>query len=963
MIPRIGGRRSIRNLATIAALALTTVGCSGPFTNNLDWQNSRLRATWTRGEPALILSNLQTGQKLAIPIGPAELEFDSGKISGFDGTAARSLMIPAMTGEIWRFSWPVKPLTNSRAAVRCRTSVELDRSLPWIRKEVVIEIEGADDPVLLKQVVIDSLDMKDLNARQPFDGWQSYPVLCDSFYAGVEFPAAQAAVKDNRATLSCKPGIRLSAGHNYHAKSTVYGVTPTGRSREAFETYIASLRPPSPPMHIQYNSWWSAPYPFTEKHMLDIIQVFRQQYHDTYGGPLDSFCLDMGWARSQSMWQIDKDNFPQGFRPLARELGKIGASVSLWTSPSSCYPYPGGLDSEWAMRNGYETFKLNTTNSMRYACLGGPKYAAGFRDALVGHVRKYKIAHYKFDGYQPMCPERDHGHEPGELSAEKTAEGFIATCQALRKAKPDIWMEATCFGFKPSPWWLAHVNTVIGTFGDDAPGGRVPCPIYRESYTTARDFFNLQGARDILMPIYAQEVLGIIHQTAEPLQNDAVVSVLRGHSFIPLYINPKHMTPRRWRFLANLMSWSRRNAKLLARTTPILIGEWRDEQKSRKWEQDIPRNPYGYAHFDRGRGLLMVRNPWVKPCRVELQLDESLGVDETLANVPVACLYPEFGRLTGSFSYGHTLKLELRPYETRLIAFGGYPETPALPEARSKVTADALQSEVSPENKVRLAFTAGGNTPDRQLWLLCEAKTPFQTPEAQVTADGKAIEGRISESTAGWRAGRAAPDEWTWMVFDLPTGTAKVEAHVQPQDDMRVSAWLIGKETAEDDPKTSGPIPPPEERFLDAVEVMAPTAVKWTEPAGKTNVALAAEGAKAAASSVWAAEHSPDKAIDGNAETRWNSAKGETAGAWLSVDFGKPRTVSMISFKEAAGGRITSYKLQIANGNEWKDLITATKPANRSIVRHRFPAVETSKIRLLVVAATEVPTIYEIEAR
>ena len=39
---------------------------------------------------------------------------------------------------------------------------------------------------------------------------------------------------------------------------------------------------------------------FTEKHMLDIIQVFRQQYHDAYGGPLDSFCLDMGWARSQS---------------------------------------------------------------------------------------------------------------------------------------------------------------------------------------------------------------------------------------------------------------------------------------------------------------------------------------------------------------------------------------------------------------------------------------------------------------------------------------------------------------------------------------------------------------------------------------------------------------------------------------------------------------------------------------
>ncbi|MBP7933051.1 MAG: discoidin domain-containing protein [Phycisphaerae bacterium] len=963
MIPRIGGWHTIRNLATIATLAWVATGCTEPFINNLDWQNSRLRATWTRGESALTLSNRQTGQRLAIPIGPTELEIDSGKVSGFDGSSARPMVIPAIVGEVWRFSWPAKPLPGSGAAVRCRTSIELDRSSPRIGKRVVIEIERSDRPVLLKEVVIDALSLKGLNARQPFEGWQSYPVLCDSFYAGVEFPAAQAVVRNDIASLSCKPGVRLAAGQSYHAKPTVYGVCPSGRSREAFESYIASLRPLSPPMHIQYNSWWSAPYPFTEQHMLDIIRVFQQQYYGPHGGPLDSFCLDMGWARSQSMWQIDSANFPQGFRPLARELGRMGASVALWTSPSSCYPHAGGLDSEWAMRNGYETFKTAKVGGIRYACLAGPKYAAGFRDALVRHVRKYRIAHYKFDGYQPMCPERDHGHEPGELSAEKMAEGFIATCQALRKSNPSIWMEATCFGFKPSPWWLAHVNTVIGTFGDDAPGGRVACPVYRESYTTARDFFNLQGARDILMPIYAQEVLGIIHQTAEPLQNDAVVSVLRGHSFIPLYINPKHMTPRRWRFLAHLMTWSRRNADLLAHTKPILTGDWNDERKTRVWEQDIPRDPYGYAHFDRGRGLLMVRNPWAKPRQVELKLDESLGVDKNLANAPMACLYPQFGRLAGYFSYGHTLTLELRPYETRLIALGGYQEAPALPEARSKVTADALQSEISPDHRVRLAFTAGGHAPDKQLWLLCEAKTPFQMPESRVTAGGRTIEAQVSESAAGWRAGRSAPGGWTWAIFDLPAGTTRVEAEFQPQDDVRASAWLIGKEAVDDEPKTSGPIPPPEERILDAVEILAPVALSWNEPANKVNVALTAEGAKATASSVWAAEHTPDKAIDGNPETRWNSAKGETAGAWLSVDFGKPFTISTINFKEAAGGRITSYKLQVGSGNEWKDLITAVKPAKRTIVRHRFPAVETSRIRLLVVAATEVPTIYEIEAK
>ena len=954
---------SFSSLAAASVMAVAVAGCFEPWTNQLSWRNAALQATWTRGESALTLSNPHTGQSLEIPVGPTELEFDSGKVSRFEGAAARPMVIAAMTGETWRFSWPARPIPGSRAAARCRTSFEFDKASPWIRKRVVLEIEGADRPVLLKELVLDDLDVKGLNARQPFDGWQSYPVLCDSFYAGVEFPAAQAVVHGDVARLSCKPGLRLSAGQSYHAKSTVYGVCPASRSREAFEGYIASLRPESPPMHIQYNSWWSAPYPFTEKQMLDIAQVFQQQYHEAYGGPLDSFCLDMGWARSQSMWQIDKDNFPQGFKPLNRALGKMGTAVSLWTSPSSCYPYPGGLDSEWAMRNGYETFKPNTPGSIRYACLAGPKYADGFRDALVGHARKYKIAHYKFDGYQPMCPERDHGHEPGELSAEKTAEGFIATCLALRKANPDIWMEATCFGFKPSPWWLAYVNSVIGTFGDDAPGGRVPCPIYRESYTTARDFFNLQGARDILMPIYAQEVLGIIHQTPEPLQNDAVVCVLRGHNFIPLYVNPTHMTPRRWRFLANLMTWSRRNADLLAHTTPIRAGDWNDEKKSRIWEQSIPRDPYGYAHFDRGRGLFMVRNPWIKPCEINFKPDESIGIDKTLANAPLTCLYPRFGRLPGTFSYGQSITIDLQPYETRLIAFGGYPEAPALPTAQPKVIAANAKSEVSPEHRVHLTFEPGGDISNKQLWLLCEAKAAFQRPESHVLADGKALEARVSESTAGWRAGRSGPEEWTWLIFDLPAGTAKVEAEFQPQDDVTASAWLIGKEVVADDPAASGPISPPEERFLAAVELMAPVAIKWPEPANKTNVALASEGAKATASSIWADEHSPDKAIDGNAETRWNSAAGEKAGAWLAVDLGKPRTISQIAFNEAAGGRITSYKLQIADGEGWKDLIAATKPANQTAVRHRFAPVETSRIRLLVVAADEVPTIYEIEVK
>ncbi len=105
----------------------------------------------------------------------------------------------------------------------------------------------------------------------------------------------------------------------------------------------------------------------------------------------------------------------------------------------------------------------------------------------------------------------------------------------------------------PAPGGCFHVNSVIGCFGDDSPHGRVPCPVYRESYTTARDYYNLQGADRLPSPIPAQEILGIIHQSDDSFMNDAVTTVLRGHAFISLYVNPKYMNDRRWAMLARLM--------------------------------------------------------------------------------------------------------------------------------------------------------------------------------------------------------------------------------------------------------------------------------------------------------------------------------------------------------------------------------------------------------------------------
>ena len=134
-------------------------------------------------------------------------------------------------------------------------------------------------------------------------------------------------------------------------------------------------------------------------------------------------------------------------------------------------------------------------------------------------------------------------------------------------------METTCFGYDASPWWLRYVDSVIGPFGDDAPAGAVPAPVYRESYTTSRDFYNFHGSVTPV-PIAAQEVLGVVHQTRDPMYNDAVVVLLRGHQFVSLYLNPEFLGAES-AFLAGLMEWTRANASMLARTKVIWPTSWR----------------------------------------------------------------------------------------------------------------------------------------------------------------------------------------------------------------------------------------------------------------------------------------------------------------------------------------------------------------------------------------------------
>jgi hypothetical protein len=761
-------------------------------------------------------------------------------------------------GKTLEISYAPVPVGDS-ARLELRVSLRWSAAESVLRKWAAFRSVGAKEGKLLKEVILDRIAVDGRPAwthgtrkadRQIIPSPQSQPAFLPGVFLGIEFPIASVRVESGQVVLAHRPAVRLQPERWYQSRAAVYGIAPAEGEVRAFEQYIASHRPKPHGIHIDYNSWWTSPAPYySEKDILDLMKVFEEKLYKARGVAFDSFCIDMGWSEPKSIWEIDRKSFPQGFSRLQAAAAKMQSRLGLWISPSSYYPT--ALDIDWAKAHGFESFP---SPPYRLMCLGGPRYAGQFKTRLANLVAGYGIRQLKLDGYCVECPATDHGHQPGAGSSEAIAEGVVAAMDAAHRADPTVWIETTCFGVNPSPWWLFHANSVIGTFGDDAPRGRVPSPVYRESYTTARDFYNLQGAALLPVPIAAQEVLGIIHQTPEPFLNDAVTVVLRGHEFLPVYLNPKFMNDARWDALSQVLKWARHNAAILGETVLLLPAAWQHGEVPRFGHGEaMPREPYGYAHIKQGAGLVALRNPWIAPQSYRLKLDESLGFTPAGAkNLSAVSLYPE-PRLYGeNLKFGDTLDVALAPYETVVLSIDSLTKTPDVPRAADAVRRHLvisgrkhqLQRRAASESRpaetpsqpappaaaaVRLTCSAQvrATAPHAELLLLCEGKKGLAAPVGRLTVDGRETATEAISSDAGWSATGASPLE-RWIFFRAPLAAGE---HAVSLDyalgggSTRVSVWVLATKPGGVSAYPNS-LPQPETVSLDGVAVLDVVEVK-----------------------------------------------------------------------------------------------------------------------------------------
>ncbi|MHB0960688.1 MAG: NPCBM/NEW2 domain-containing protein [Pirellulaceae bacterium] len=725
--------------------------------------------------------------------------------------------------------------------------LERELCLQWypservLRKWLRLRLTRESMPVTVEEITLETLPANQLRGEFRPGPPQSYPLFLEGYFAGVEFPVASTRIERDKAYLGHRPRCQLEPDKWYESRRAVYGPAPAGDEVLTFHRYIEGHRPPPKGMHFNYNSWWTSPVPFTEADILGLMKQFEEKLYTRHGVALDSFTIDLGWSNPQGVWDIDRKLFPDEFSKIQAGAEAMGSRLGLWTSPSACYPQ--AVDPQWAVDHGYEK------GDGKMLSLAGEKYRTKYGATIADYAQRFRLAQIKLDGLSLGGPDFMAGDWPSEAVAAGAVEAF----QCMREASPDAWLEATYSAYA-SPWWLFDVNSVIGCFGDDSPYGRVPCPVYRESYTTARDYFNLQGADRLPSPIPAQEILGVIHQSNDSFMNDAVTTVLRGHAFISLYVNPKYMNDERWAMLAGLINWSRQNAELLTApsTQPLRPATWlRDGAPWLSHEAPMPREPYGYAHWGADRGLVLLRNPWVLKQSYTL----TIGALNSQVAAHAISVYPEPRVYAQSLAAGQTVEIALAPYETIVLSIAPGDIPTGIPAAQTADSPTLAESLLNPQATLRRVIyespderfgdnysslaPASGQAIEMEaqfqlqrsdaakrlhVLALLEGKT---VPEASgvLTVDGQEVALHSARSDAGFFATVATgPDSWHFLEGTLPPAGRSVSLRVTTEDPTAtLSIWLWEDRPGQFQSHVPNALPAPEWVSLDSACVLSPT--------------------------------------------------------------------------------------------------------------------------------------------
>ena len=511
---------------------------------------------------------------------------------------------------------------------------------------------------------LDRIDVESMTFENPqfSDGSFGQPVLNGDIFLGVEYPTVENEITNASVQIGYVVGATIKK-EPYSSHTSIIGSSASrSKLEETFMEYVEGIKAEKTRPYLLYNSWYDLRNPaivpdsagvMNEQSVLNTIQAFRDRLYSPYGIALDAFVLDDAWDKYESLWGIDSARFPHGFSPFVESLKSMNTRLGLWASPFCGYSNRD-LRVNWGAAHGYE-------RTGDFLCFAGTKYKAAFKDMMTGYTREYGVGYFKWDGFLLSCSETDHGHLPGIFSREANVATYIDVMKSVRKINPDIFLNITS-GTWLSPWWLKYADCIWMQGEDYGYAESVPSMNDRDKAITYKDvvLWDDYQKLHLLFPISSLMTHGIIKgrfnllggakESLDSFCDEVMMYFGRGVMMWELYISPDILSTEEWNAIASSVKWAKANRSVLEKTKMVL-------------GNPLEKEPYGYAHLTKEKGILVLRNPNAIKQTISLQLAPELGdIDPDVAYY-VKVIYPYNFILPEPVKINGRVSVELDGYE------------------------------------------------------------------------------------------------------------------------------------------------------------------------------------------------------------------------------------------------------------------------------------------------------------
>ena len=415
--------------------------------------------------------------------------------------------------------------------------------------------------------------------------------------------------------------------------NSVIGLFAPEQQRRSLLAYIEREKPVPYRTMVHYNDWYEIGITrhdyqdplkrTTEKISLDVIKTWKRELFEKRGVKIDAYMIDDGWDDFNSLWDFHI-GFPNGFSKINKVATSMDCGLGTWLGPV------GGYGASKRMRIAYWN-KVHPNNRIANFELSNPVYFNAFVDRCKDMVKNYDMRYFKFDGISTKF----HAKGPGAL---EDAEGILRVLAALRKARPDIYLNTTV-GSWASPFWFMHADSIWRQENDFDQVGNAGDA--RDRWITYRDRLVHEVYVEVapLCPINAIMTHGTIItkngpprvMSKEPANciKEMRTAFTCGSGLQEIYVDADLMAQengRLWDELARCIAWIRRNADVLADTHWVGGNPWNKQTQ----DGDI----YGWASWNKQKCTLSLRNSsaQVKTLRGTLRsiLDVPPGITGTV---------------------------------------------------------------------------------------------------------------------------------------------------------------------------------------------------------------------------------------------------------------------------------------------------------------------------------------------